>query len=175
MRHCADPQIRGSASVSSGQSDTTRRRKHEECDGATSYRDTPHHERVYGEIYSGQHSRQEQRMAFRHDPLMGEISGLGGDYEQTCQDMLEAGVSWLVSNPDLAAQLVTEDSEGQRLLAAEDHPARQSLGEAITAAGHLNTSNSQYGAVLRRVAWISFNSWDAYVEKLRQRKSRADD
>ena len=110
-------------------------------------------------------------MDYRHDATMGEISGFGGDYESTCQDMLEAGVHWLLNNPGLAAQLVVADSDGHHQLVDEGHPARQSLGETITAVAPSNISTTQYGAVIRRLGWISYNSWDAYVNELRLRES----
>jgi hypothetical protein len=31
---------------------------------------------------------------------MGQISGFGGGYEAACQDMLNAGVNWLVANAE---------------------------------------------------------------------------
>ena len=111
-------------------------------------------------------------MIYRHTPEMGEISGFGGTYEQTCQDMLENGMKWLVANPD--SDVKAQEYPNIFGLASVSGEDGDSLENAILD-GITNATGVMHHAVLNRLVWIKNNGWDKYVEELvSYRKSKQD-
>lgn len=103
---------------------------------------------------------------FRHTTDMGEISGFGGDYEECCQDMLEAGVMFLANkqSPDFK---VLENPQIYGIVKLEGADA-EALEKAVLAAAKGEATGAMHHAVMSRLAWIGKNGWSAYCAKLRE-------
>lgn len=109
-------------------------------------------------------------ISYRHTPDMGEISGFGGGYESCCQDMLEAGVKWLVGHKDAALEGSTiEQVFG--FFKAESDDAKAMEKEVLSAAKGEDTG-AMHHAVMSRLFWISKYGWDAYCAELRDDEAK---
>ena len=49
----------------------------------------------------------EMKKQYPWQPGMGEISGMGGDYEEACRKMVYAGLAWLETRPDADLKATT--------------------------------------------------------------------
>ena len=113
---------------------------------------------------------------YKHLPGMGEISGLGGGYEDTCQQMLHNGVKFLIKlaenknkdDIDFTLRQTSEDSPiqifGVCTIEGEDGKAlekavMEEIGDATGAMHH---------TVMQRLLWIAGSGWDAYCEELKK-------
>lgn len=108
---------------------------------------------------------------FRHTDDMGEISGFGGGYEKTCQNMLEAGVKWL--NEHTAADLkMTEYQNIYGILNADSDDAK-ALEKVVVAAANNDCTGAMHQAVMSRLNYIAKNGWASYCAELRKHKAAA--
>ena len=109
---------------------------------------------------------------FRHTPDMGEISGFGGGYEKTCQDMLEAGVKHInarfLSGGDLKLSGFTNVFG---LCFPENEPTEE-LSKAIVDAADGDCTGAMHHAVMARLAFIAKNGWEKYCSEVRQREAQ---
>lgn len=112
-------------------------------------------------------------MSYRHTPAMGEISGFSTDgeqgafYEETCQKMLEAGVSWILGHPAFEF-----DAEGYQNIVGivyPNNPDTQELMRTIIDAskkspdGPVEATGAQVHAVMLRLGYIATHGWPKYV------------
>lgn len=110
-----------------------------------------------------------EEITYRHTPEMGEISGFGGGYEALCQDMLEAGVKWLVKHPQ------NHKLEGQTIknvygifdATSDDAKA---LEAAVLAAGD-GCTGAMHHAVMSRLFWIAKHYWAAYCAEVSKKET----
>lgn len=105
---------------------------------------------------------------YRHTPEMGEISGFGGEYEQACQDMLEAGVKWLLAQPTQPVDIQYRGFAGVFGLCASHNENAEELDKAILSVVS-DSSTMMHHAVIGRLMYINKNGWDSYVSKLTKR------
>lgn len=90
---------------------------------------------------------------------MGEISGMGGGYEQTCRDMLKAGLEWLDNNPNADPKFhVYENIYG---IINEDNEDAEKLSKAVME--NKDCTGAMHQAVITAILWIKKNGWDAYA------------
>lgn len=114
---------------------------------------------------------------YRHTPEMGEISGFGdhGDpqgrkYEEMCQDMLEAGVKWVMAHPDV--DLSIRHSPQITGYFESNTPETKALEDAILAASYdpetdrKEATGAMMHNVIMRVIYIAAQGWDKYVEQV---------
>ncbi len=93
---------------------------------------------------------------------MDEISGFGGGYEKTCQAMLDAGLQWFDSNPNVDPKFRGfKDVYG---LISEDNDGAKALTEAVLIPANGDATGAMHHAAITHVLWIQKNGWDAYVE-----------
>lgn len=105
-------------------------------------------------------------VVYRHTPDMGEISGFGGSYEKGCQDMLEAGVKWVVAHD--SAELRASEFKGvYGLLMTESDDAKE-LSELVVEVTGGECSGAMHHAVMSRLMWIAEHGWSEYVEEVRE-------
>ena len=114
-------------------------------------------------------------MTYRHTPDMGEISGFGGGYEACCQDMLEAGMNWLVAKQaerevDLKASTIPNV---YGLLRADSSDAKE-LEKAVLAAANGEATGAMHHTVMARLIWIAANGWDKYCAELRNHAAKEE-
>ena len=104
---------------------------------------------------------------YQYTDDMGEISGFGGDYEQTCRNMVVAGLEWLDSNPNSDPQfhgyksiygVITEDNEDAK-----------KLSDAVVNASGGDCTGAMHQATISRILWIRKNGWDKYCDECRKR------
>ena len=85
-----------------------------------------------------------------------DISGMGGTYEYTCQEMLEIGIAWLKEHPDYKF----EDVE-------EGEPIRKSkMRDVLLTANNdmYGITGAQMGAVLQHLVTISVHGVEGWLE-----------
>jgi len=113
-----------------------------------------------------------ETQTFRHTDDMGEISGFGGGYEKTCQDMLEAGVKWLNEHtkPDLQAKTL---KNVYGIFSAESDDAK-AMETAVLAATGGDCTGAMHHAVMSRLFYIAQNGWDQYCAELRKHEAAGD-
>ena len=114
---------------------------------------------------------EHQLISYRHTPAMGQISGLGGEFEQSCQEMLQAGVAWIEAqresgrNPDpIFALAYSRWAPGKEtlLLTQAASPEAKTLEAAMRAAS-TGAEDGAFLIALQSVMWILDNDWSAYV------------
>lgn len=103
---------------------------------------------------------------YRHTPDMGEISGMGGGYEEACQDMLEAGCKWLMEHGD--TKLDGHSFTGVFGLMIADSDDAKAM-EAVVLAACEDCTGAMHHAVMGRLFWIAKNGWDKYCDELRKK------
>ena len=102
---------------------------------------------------------------YRHTQEMGEISGFGGDYETTCQNMLNAGVQWLMENKD--ANLQGHSFSGIfGILIADSDEAKSMEAAMMSATGGDGCSGAMHHAVMARLFYIAKNGWEKYCAEV---------
>ena len=121
----------------------------------------------------------DSQVVYRHTPEMGEISGFGGGYETICQDMLEAGVKWIMERrPDdlQGGGLALKHEMGTVIefygLFEENSEQAKELGRVV-----VNASEERWGkeyvctgamhhAVMARLFKIAEHGWGWYVDEV---------
>ena len=111
---------------------------------------------------------------YRHTPAMGPISqDLGSRYEKQLQDLLHAGVSWLMAKLDRGDEVELEvgfpllEIDGSAIeyfgiLTPRSDDARE-LDQLLHEAGPSTFTQRQI--VTQRVAWILERGWEDYVRE----------
>ena len=112
-------------------------------------------------------------MTYRHTPEMGEISGFGGGYEECCQDMLEAGVNWLVEHPK--PDLQGHGYKNVYGIFEPDSEDAKALEVAILKASKGEATGAMHQAVMQRLFFIGEHGWERYCEVLRESKGEDED
>lgn len=122
---------------------------------------------------------EEKMTSYRHTADMGEISGFGGQYEECCQEMLEAGVKWLDGhkNPELEARTLRmgrkEGEEGVEVfgvfdVTTDDAKELEKAVMAVPMVEKYGATGAMHQAVMQRLFWIAKNGWGRYCQELRE-------
>ena len=88
---------------------------------------------------------------------MKQISGFGGGYEQTCRDMLKAGLKWLDGHPKA-------EPEFSDYGATKNEDAKDLRGSILD--GLEDCTLAMYEHVLMHVLFIRKNGWQKYVNEM---------
>lgn len=106
---------------------------------------------------------------YEWQPGMGEISGFGGSYEQTCRNMLFAGLQWMDEHPDADPQF--NGFKGVFGLINESNADAEALEKAILKAPDADgCTGAMYHAVVSHVLFIKANGWEKYVSEMSARE-----
>lgn len=97
---------------------------------------------------------------------MGGISGFGGGYEQTCRNMLAAGLDWLDEHPNTEPKFC--GFKGIYGIIKEDNEDAEVLSEAVVTAADDDCTGAMYQAVISSCLFIRKHSWEHYCEKMRK-------
>ena len=97
---------------------------------------------------------------------MGEISGFGGGYEQTCRNMLVAGLEWFDANPKADPQY--HGFKGIYGVIAEDNEDAKALSRAVADAANGDCTGAMHQAVISACLWIRRRGWEAYCTEIRK-------
>lgn len=104
-------------------------------------------------------------MNYRHTKEMGEISGMGGGYEEVCQLMLESGCEWLESNPKADPRF--KGNKNIFGIVFEDNDDAKALTEAIVSgAPDRDCTGAMHHAVTLRCLKIKRDGWNQYVKEV---------
>ena len=109
--------------------------------------------------------------SYRHTEDMGEISGFGGGYEKTCQDMLENGVKWLIANADKRDLKGHSYANVYGIMVADSDDAKEM--EKAMMSGIDDCTGAMHQSVMSRLFFIAGNGWDAYCAELRKKEDAA--
>jgi hypothetical protein len=109
-------------------------------------------------------------MAYDFTPEMGEISGFGGGYEETCRSMLKAGLEFWDRMEERKYDGPPFDPkfhgfQGVYGIIAEDNDDAKALSEAVVAVAS-GCSGAMHQAVISSIFYIRTNGWDAYVTEM---------
>ena len=105
----------------------------------------------------------EMKKQYPWQPGMGEISGMGGDYEEACRKMVYAGLAWLETRPDADLKATTYRNVYGILNA--DSPDAKELEEAVLSAVP-DCSGAMHHAAMQHCMFIAKNGWASYVDAL---------
>ncbi len=105
---------------------------------------------------------------YQFTPDMGEISGFGGGYEQTCRNMLAAGLEWLDTHPDADPNF--QGFKGIYGIILEDNANAKALSQAVVDAADGDCTGAMHQAVISHCLAIRKIGWDAYCVKMRERE-----
>jgi len=107
---------------------------------------------------------------YEFTPEMGEISGMGGGYEQTCRHMLRTGLEWFDKNPNANPRF--HGFKNIYGIIEEDNDDAKALSKAVTDATD-DCTGAMHQAVVTSVLWIRKNGWDKYIKEM-SKKERKD-
>lgn len=108
---------------------------------------------------------------YKHTPEMGEISGFGGKYEDTCQAMLQQGCEWLSKkmkegdSPELAL-LGTPQVYGILIPKSDDAKAL----EASIMKNINDCTGAMIHSVMIRMVFITKHGYEEYKKKMTERE-----
>ncbi len=107
-------------------------------------------------------------MEYKHTEDMGEISGFGGGYEATCQNMLNAGVQWLLANPEKNPNF--KEYENIYGLTCDENEDMKELQDILLKASGDDCTRAMMQCVSSRLLFIKANNWDKYCDALRKQE-----
>lgn len=107
-------------------------------------------------------------MAYEWEQGMGEISGFGGGYENTCRAMVKAGCDWLDAHP--GADPKFHSYKGVYGIISEDNKDAKDLTEAIVKAAAGDCTGAMHQAAVSHVLAIRKLGWKAYVKEMSKPK-----
>lgn len=102
------------------------------------------------------------------DSEMGEISGFGGGYEETCRKMVLAGMKWLDDNPTADPQF--HGFKGIYGVITEDNDDAKALTKAIVDASGNDCTGAMHQASVSHAMAYKRLGWDAYRAKMIERE-----
>lgn len=129
-------------------------------------------------------SQSEAPVKYEWKPLMGEISGFGGTYEEGCRVMLIAALEWLDTNPDAKPEYkgykdvygiceeTNKDAEAMSR-AMMDAPYTDSDG-TVTTIGAYGATGAMHQACVSAALFVKKHGWDEYVRQMSERKGTDD-
>jgi hypothetical protein len=106
--------------------------------------------------------QRQSKYVFTSD--MGEISGFGGGYEQTCRNMLAAGLEWLDEHPDADPKF--QGMKGVFGVIFDDNEDAKALSDAVVEGADGDCTGAMHQAVVGSCLWIKENGWDAYCAEM---------
>ncbi len=114
----------------------------------------------------------EQRASkYQFTEGMGEISGFGGGYEQTCRNMLAAGVEWFDEHPEANPRF--KGFKGVYGIMMEDNDDAKALSAAILEGSGDDCTGAMHQAVVGACLYIRKNGWDKYCKEMSRPKDAA--
>lgn len=95
---------------------------------------------------------------------MADISGLGGDYERACRQMISQGCAWWAQHPEVEPEF--HGFKNITGICVEDNKDAERLSAAICA--DIDPSGAMHHAAVAHVLhWRKLGSWGAYQHAMR--------
>jgi len=98
---------------------------------------------------------------------MREISGFGGGYEQTCRDMVLAGVEWLEKNPNVDPKFKGYKNVFGLIL--KDNVDAKKLSKVVVGASGGDCTGAMHQAAISHILFIKKNGWKKYVKEMERK------
>jgi len=95
---------------------------------------------------------------------MAEISGLGGEYERTCREMVTAGVRWLEQNDGPTVQF--SESENVTVRIDDGNGVKEELRAHMVESVDVEPTASMLHVSMKHSLYADGIGWDAYVSRL---------
>ena len=95
------------------------------------------------------------------------ISGFGGDYEATCQKMLQRGYEWLQNHPN--AKLKAHTYSGIYGILECDNKETEKLSDYITR--DTDCTGAMHQAVMQHLLYIYHNGLDKWKSEVKKKSS----
>lgn len=109
---------------------------------------------------------------YRHTIDMGQISGFSGSYENTCQDMLNAGVHWIMEKKMSGNDLKAHTLNGVYGIIMPENDAAKELEAVLVAAAKGDCTGAMMQAVMTRCIYIAHYGWEKYCAEIRATAAR---
>jgi hypothetical protein len=103
-----------------------------------------------------------------YDSEMGEISGFGGGYEETCRRMALTGMKWLDDNP--SADPKFHGYRGITGVISEDNDDAKALTAAVLAASGGDCTGAMHQAAINHALAYKRLGWDGYRAEMLKRE-----
>ncbi|HTG26082.1 MAG TPA: hypothetical protein VK681_39155 [Reyranella sp.] len=104
-------------------------------------------------------------------PEMGEISGMGGGYEDTCRAMVKAGVEWMEAHPEADPQF--QGYPGIYGVITEENQAAKDLTAAVIAAAEpFGATGAMHQATIGHILAFRRLGAEEYCRSLRERERK---
>jgi len=107
---------------------------------------------------------------YKWQPGMGEISGMGGSYEQGCRAMLIAGLEYLDDHPNLDPRF--KGWKGAYGVLVDDNEDAKKLDKAVLDAVDRECTGAMHHAAIETILWIRHNGWKRFVDSMREARAR---
>src|ERR1044071_2457481 len=102
----------------------------------------------------------KQEHKYKWEKGMGEISGMGGDYEQACRTMLIAGLEYWDAHPELDPKYRGfKDVYG---IMSDDNEDAKKLDDAVLEPVNRDCTGAMHQAVIQSILYIKKNGWEKY-------------
>jgi len=95
---------------------------------------------------------------------MAEISGLGGEYERTCRQMVTAGARWLGENEGPTVQL--SESENVTVRIDDRNGRKEKLRAYMVESADVEPTASMLHVSMKHALYADGIGWEAYVSRL---------
>lgn len=94
-------------------------------------------------------------------PECREVSGFGGDYEQACRTMIQAGMDWIDAHPGASLVYVGYYSDNSPDMQALEKQVQESVD---------CPSGAMMACTLNHIMFAHKNGWDKYLAELSSTK-----
>lgn len=100
---------------------------------------------------------------------MGEISGFGGGYEDTCRAMVRAGCEWLDAHPEAKPEF--RGYKNIYGIISEENDDAKALTKAIVDASGGDCTGAMHQASVTHVLQIHAHDWEWYCAEMSKQDS----
>lgn len=100
-----------------------------------------------------------------------DLSGMGGGYENACQEMLAAGEKWLSENGEKKAKVTAKTYEGVYGILEPASPEAEELSHAITDAVS-DCTGAMHQCVMSHLMYIGQHGKDKWFELFKDQPGR---
>lgn len=103
---------------------------------------------------------------YKFEEGMRQISGFGGGYEATCQNMVIAGLEWFDKNQNADPKFKGwKDIVG---VIDEDNEDAKALSKIVIDAAGGDCTGAMHQFTISHILWIHNHSWEEYVAEMKR-------
>jgi hypothetical protein len=98
---------------------------------------------------------------------MQEISGFGGGYEQTCRNMVIAGLEWLDAHPDAEPQF--KGFKNIYGVICDENDDAKALSKVVVDAAEGDCTGAMHQASIGHILFAHKHGWQRYCDEMRKK------